>query len=64
MLDTASKTALRIILVVILAYGLGVVHRVLSHPELLGQWDARRDIGYDSVWGEYLSDCDCMQPVE
>lgn len=36
----------------------------LDHPEKIGQWKARMDIGYDSVWSEYMSDCDCTESLE
>lgn len=56
MLDTTSKIFLRIVLIMAVAYTFGAVHKVLSHPEILGQWQARKDIAYDSVWTEYLFD--------
>lgn len=34
------------------------------NPESVGQWEAKRDIGYESIWSEYVSDCDCTQPLE
>ena len=36
----------------------------LDHPEKIGQWKAQMDIGYDSVWSEYVSDCDCTEALE
>ncbi len=36
----------------------------LDHPEKIGQWKAQMDIGYDSVWSEYISDCDCTEALE
>jgi len=37
---------------------------VLDHPEKIGQWKAEMDIGYDSVWAEYVYDCDCTEALE
>jgi hypothetical protein len=28
-------------------------------PEGVGHWKARMEVSYDSVWSEYLADCDC-----
>lgn len=33
-------------------------------PEWVGHWEARKDIAYDSIWGEYIMDCDCTEPLE
>ncbi len=35
-----------------------------ASPTRLGHWEAQRDIAYDSVWSEWVSDCDCTQPLE
>lgn len=61
MLDTASRIVLRIVVIMAIAYVGGAVHKMLRHPEILGQWQARKDIAYDSVWSEYLFD---TQPQE
>ena len=37
---------------------------VLDHPKKIGQWKAEMDIGYDSIWSEYVSDCDCTEALE
>ena len=37
---------------------------VLAHTEKIGQWKAEMDIGYDSVWAEYIFDCDCTEALE
>lgn len=34
---------------------------ILTTPELIGEWQAKRDIAYDSIWGEYVMDCDCTE---
>jgi hypothetical protein len=33
-------------------------------PETIGQWKAQMDIGYDSIWAEYVYDCDCTEALE
>lgn len=40
------------------------VWMVALNPESVGRWEAKRDIGYESIWSEYVSDCDCTQPLE
>lgn len=35
-----------------------------ANPTTLGYWDAKRAIAYDSVWTEYVADCDCTEPLE
>lgn len=32
---------------------------VLNDPSLVGEWKAEMDIGYDTVWSEYLMDYSC-----
>ena len=34
-----------------------------SSPTRLGYWEAQRDIAYDTVWGEYVADCDCTAAI-
>ena len=41
-----------------------VIVIALDHPEKIGQWQARMDIGYDSIWSECVSDCDCTEALE
>jgi hypothetical protein len=36
----------------------------VSDPTRLGHWEAQRDISYDSIWSEYLADCDCVEFLE
>jgi hypothetical protein len=33
-------------------------------PEEVGQWKARMDVSYDSIWSEYIFDCDCTEALE
>lgn len=52
---------------VIITVGLHIIAAVwlvALNPESVGQWEAQRDIGYESIWSEYVSDCDCTQPLE
>lgn len=36
----------------------------LYHPETIGYWQAQNAIAYDSIWGEYVMDCDCTESLE
>lgn len=36
---------------------------VLAMPTELGNWRGQYEIGFDQVWGEYISDCDCTEVV-
>jgi hypothetical protein len=44
--------------------GLWIVAGVMANPETQGHWVAKRDIAYNSIWSEYIVDCDCTLPVE
>jgi cbb3-type cytochrome oxidase subunit 3 len=35
-----------------------------ASPSRVGHWAAAMDIAYDSIWSEYVFDCDCTQPLE
>lgn len=35
-----------------------------ASPTRLGMWEAQRDIAYESIWGEYVADCDCTSSRE
>jgi hypothetical protein len=37
---------------------------LLLDPTSLGEWKAKMDIGYDSIWSEYVYDCDCTEELE
>jgi hypothetical protein len=41
-----------------------VLVTVIFAPEVVGQWQAKRDVAYDSIWSEYLMDCDCTEIME
>ena len=36
---------------------------VITEPEAVGKWLAMVDIGYDSIWSEYVSDCECSETL-
>jgi hypothetical protein len=57
---TALAVLNQILVAVILTIGLSY----LINPVQVGYWQAQRDIGYDSIWGEYVSDCDCTEILE
>lgn len=37
-----------------------VVSLAFDNPRLIGHWKAEVDIAYDSIWAEYIEDCDCV----
>ena len=45
-------------------YVLTVAITARLFPDQVGQWLAQKDIAYDSVWMEYIADCDCTKPLE
>ena len=40
------------------------VMTVLTNPEIVGEWEARKDVAYDSIWSEWIMDCDCTEALE
>jgi uncharacterized membrane protein len=44
--------------------GLWIVAGVIADPEAQGRWSAKRDIAYNEIWVEYITDCDCTEPLE
>lgn len=36
----------------------------LVYPEAVGEWQARKDVAYDSIWSEWIMDCDCTEALE
>lgn len=36
----------------------------MASPSRAGHWLAAHDVAYDSIWSEYVMDCDCTQPQE
>ena len=45
-------------------YIIAIMVWVRLNPEDVGQWKAQMDIGYDSIWAEYIFDCDCTEALE
>lgn len=37
---------------------------IADNPEMVGHWQANRDIAYDSIMMEYVADCDCTESLE
>jgi hypothetical protein len=35
-----------------------------ASPTRAGYWLASMDIAYDSIWIEYIGDCDCTESLE
>lgn len=35
-----------------------------TNPESIGKWQAQKDIAYDTVWMQWIGDCDCTVPLE
>jgi hypothetical protein len=33
-------------------------------PETVGEWQARKAVAHDAIWGEYWMDCDCTEALE
>lgn len=36
----------------------------VASPNRYGHWLAAADIAYDSIWIEYVGDCDCTESLE
>lgn len=37
---------------------------MIADPKLVGRWLADVDIAYDTVWMDYIGDCDCTESLE
>jgi len=37
---------------------------VVFSPETVGEWQARKAVAHDAIWGEYWMDCDCTESLE
>ena len=35
-----------------------------TNPASIGEWQAQKDIAYDTVWMQWIGDCDCTMPLE
>jgi hypothetical protein len=49
---------------VLVVYIFSLMVWVRLYPEQIGQWQARMDISYDQIWGEYVADCDCTEEFQ
>ncbi len=58
-----TEAAKNVMIIALLAWMLFMAV-VLSQPTQAGYWLAQRDIAYDSIMAEYMSDCDCATPLE
>jgi hypothetical protein len=34
------------------------------NPEWVGHWLAQKDVAYDTIWTEWVGDCDCTESLE
>jgi hypothetical protein len=53
-----------IAITLLVAYVLVVSMTARMNPEWVGYWMAQKDIAYDSVWSEWIMDCDCTEALE
>jgi hypothetical protein len=56
----ATEALVNILISIVIA----LILIVAFAPDWVGHWEAQRDIAYDSIWSEWVSDCDCTQPLE
>jgi hypothetical protein len=57
MLNEILSVILKVVVIVLI----GVV---VLNPTAVGHWQAQRDVAYDSIWGEWVVDCDCTEILE
>lgn len=60
-MTSIGKWVILVICLIIIQF---YVWMLALNPEYVGQWEAQRDIAYDSIWSEYLADCDCAEFLE
>ena len=48
----------------VLMYALAVSIWIRTSPEQVGHWLAQKNIAYDSIWMEYVGDCDCTEALK
>jgi hypothetical protein len=53
----------RDVMITVAAVHIAVAYWVVMDAEFVGHWLANVDIAYDSVWSEYVADCDCTQEL-
>lgn len=57
---SAKEALVNILISIVIA----LIVIVAFAPDWVGHWEAQRDIAYDSVWSEWVSDCDCVDALE
>jgi hypothetical protein len=45
-------------------YVLVVAVTARINPEWVGHWLAQKDVAYDTIWTEWVGDCDCTESLE
>ena len=45
-------------------YVLVVAVTARMNPEWVGHWLAQKDVAYDTIWTEWVGDCDCTESLE
>jgi len=45
-------------------YVLTVAITARINPQWVGRWLAQKDVAYDTIWMEWVSDCDCTESLE
>jgi hypothetical protein len=45
-------------------YVLVVAVTARMNPEWVGHWLAQKDVAYDTIWMEWVGDCDCTESLE
>jgi len=53
-----------IAILIFMVYILSIMTWVLLSPEDVGQWKARINVSYDSIWSEYIFDRDYVGSFE
>lgn len=54
----------RDVMITLAAAHITVAYWAVMDAEFVGYWLANVSIAYDSVWAEYVSDCDCTEDLE
>lgn len=49
---------------VLTIYVLAVAVWARTNPTSVGEWQAKKDVAYDTVWMQWVGDCDCTLPLE
>ena len=58
------KTIRDIAISLFLIYTMCIMFWARVYPDQVGYWQAQKDIAYDSIWMEYVGDCDCTEALE